>query len=446
MLTISDDFEIDKDTGSLKTKRILSKSSRTFYNLQVRARDHGSPARESIRDYRVEVVDLTDKRSESLFVPAKLRFKVVGAWLHAIFLMIEITNSCNSNFKVYENATVGTAVGKIPISTDLTYGKPQVFYQIFGGEAAEFFDIHATSGSLVVASKLDYEKVTRHIIKVKATLQTPISFSESVVTVEVDVLDVNDERPQFGEDPIVFNLSENTSVTSPIWNFTAKDSDPGLNGVLHYWISSQEPHSKFRLNMLTGTLYLQSSLDYETCSSYVLVVTATDQALRVEDRLNTSVTVNIIVQDENDNSPIFSSSSNVEMYELEPLKSEFHTVIAKDLDSSKYGQVSYKILSGNDEGIFHLHQDNGRLSLSKPLKRDVKRYSLNISAFDHGSPPKSVSQLLSITVKADKSHAPKFSHKKYDAKIIENCVLGSQVVTVTASNGESGNNFCYKCL
>jgi hypothetical protein len=71
-----DDFSIDPETGAIRTKRVLTRESKTFYTLRIKARDGGSPPRDSNREYRVEVLDVNDKRLDSLFVPAKLSFKV----------------------------------------------------------------------------------------------------------------------------------------------------------------------------------------------------------------------------------------------------------------------------------------------------------------------------------------------------------------------------------
>jgi hypothetical protein len=280
--------------------------------------------------------------------------------------------------------------------------------------------------------------VPNYSIKVRASLKTTSNLRVSVITVEIQLLDLNDDSAKFTQDPTIFSVSESSRIGKLVWNFTAVDSDGNMNGILHYSILHQEPFEVFRINKLTGGLYVQSQLDYETCSSYLLVVMATDQSRRMEERLNSSVTVNIKVHDENDNVPYFISASTTDIYELEPLQTAFHTVIAKDIDAEENGRLSYRIMSGNDEGIFNLNPENGRLSLAKPLKREVKRYSLNISATDHGSTPNVASQILSVSVKADQNHAPRFSSPQYEAKVPENSPLGTDVLKVVAFRGDLG--------
>jgi len=342
--------------------------------------------------------------------------------------------------QVFENATIGHSVGTITPTLNSDEDKPTLNFGIIEGNTNDAFEIHSTLGSIVVANRLNFEDVPTYSLKVRVSLQTSTSTRVTVVSVEIQVQDVNDDSAKFAMDPTIFSVSEKTIIGTLVWNFTAVDSDGSANGILHYSLLHQEPYEKFRINKLTGGLYLQSQLDYETCSSYMLIVMATDQSRRVEDRLNSSVTVSIKVQDENDNVPFFTSKSTTDIYELEPLHTAFHTVIAEDLDANENGRVTYKIVSGNDEGIFHLNCDNGRLSLAKPLKRDVKRYTLNVSATDHGPSPNAASQVVSVVVKADQNHAPRFSSPQYEAKVQENSPIGSDVLKVMAFRGDLGKS------
>lgn len=84
-----------------------------------------------------------------------------------------------------------------------------------------------------------------------------------------------------------------------------------LSVQVQYSIVEQSPSPAFQLDSGTGALTLQSQLDYEVQPEYTLVVKATDQAKDSEKRLFTLVTCKVIVEDENDNIPIFKSKGTV---------------------------------------------------------------------------------------------------------------------------------------
>lgn len=113
--------------------------------------------------------------------------------------------------------------------------------------------------------------------------------------VTIDVKDENDERPMFPEDPVYFNVSEDARIGTSVWNLTAVDLDQGLNGLVHYSILNQYPTEKFRINILTGMIYLQEGLDFEAERAYAIAVQATDQAMDLTKRLSTTITVQVSI-------------------------------------------------------------------------------------------------------------------------------------------------------
>lgn len=70
--------------------------------------------------------------------------------------------------------------------------------------------------------ELDYESARKHFkLRVEAT---DLGQKKAVVMVEVDVLDVNDERPEFlPARPVT--VKENTTISGAIGNFAALDKD-----------------------------------------------------------------------------------------------------------------------------------------------------------------------------------------------------------------------------
>ena len=112
----------------------------------------------------------------------------------------------------------------------------------------------------------------------------------------------------------IFNvtLSEDSAVGTLALTIQASDTDD--SDVISYGLVN--PVSLFHLDSVSGQIRLASSLDFETSSSHVLLVTASDGTFV------TTATVSVLVQDVNDNEPVFNpifyrymySSSNLSSY------------------------------------------------------------------------------------------------------------------------------------
>ncbi|CAG7831120.1 unnamed protein product [Allacma fusca] len=415
----TEDFTIDANTGIIRTKNVLNHEKKPFYNLGVVVKDKGIPPLETVQNYRVQILEINDHRP----TPTRSKF----------------------NFKLYENATIGQLVGTVTATDEDNEVDSRKFtYVIARGNIHDTFDVDKTTGALLVAKQIKYEVTSHYLLQVQALSSGDVpSSAANYVSVDIDILDVNNNSPHFLQgDPIEIHVAENTRVGSVVWNFTAMDADDGLNGIVHYEILQQYPEETFRINTLTGTMYLQATLDYETQSSYMVVVMATDQALNPLERLNSTTTAHIFVDDQNDNIPRFLSSQKISVYEVEPSNSVLHTVIAMDLDSGENGRITYSIISGNEAGYFLLNRDSGQLSLLKSLDREEFDYfSLNVTASDQGSPRNVATQLLQVTLENVNNNPPQFVYRKYEARVQENSLIGTEVIKVTAfDRHQSPNN------
>lgn len=302
------------------------------------------------------------------------------------------------------------------------------------------FDIDRSTGSLVVARELDRETQPEYRLEVRALDTSAMNNPQSsAITVRVDIADVNDNAPFWPQDPITITLSEDTEVGTSVYNFTAKDVDSGSNGDLRYSLVKQFPsYNVFTVDVLTGTLVLSSSLDYELLQEYTVVVKATDQSMNISERLSTSVTARIVVTDSNDNAPKFvlPGSTNVFFSDSVSVGMLVTHVVAVDSDSGDNGRVTYIISSGNEGNQFALGYDNGIITLAKPLQtsESTKVFTLNISAIDHGTPTRRAHMVLKLTMQGSTENPPRFLNSVYYATVPEDAVLGTFVVKVSAKS------------
>lgn len=309
------------------------------------------------------------------------------------------------------------------------------------------FEIDRGTGSLVVARQLDREIQDEYRLEVRA-LDTSATNNpqSSAVTVRIEIIDINDNAPQWPKDPIIIEVSEVTPVGMIIYNFTVEDSDAGVNGEINFKINDSLPPSKniFNLDPLTGMLTLTSSLDYELMKEYWLIIEATDMATDITERMTTAATVHISVTDANDNVPTFVSANKVSV-SLNTLSGTLYQALAVDADSGDNGRISYYISSGNDHAYFAMEYDTGKLTLSNKFASDIAgvragRYKLNLTASDHGVPfPKQSHMTLHINLQESTNIPPRFTEPFYKANISEDIRPGSFVARLTAKSSRGIN-------
>lgn len=340
-----------------------------------------------------------------------------------------------------EGINVGTEVGQV-VAIDRDGGdNGRVTYIILSGNFNSTFDINRTTGQLFTTREVDYEMVSEYMLQVKAVDSSSVNPQSSVINVKIQVEDINDQAPVFKEDPIIFSISENLTIGSVVWNFTAIDLDSGTNGQVHYTLTQQTPKKVFKLDPSSGVLTLMTPLDYEEIKEFLLVVTATDQPAKEEEKLRSSVTARILIEDFNDNAPTFVSRNRVDIMEDEPVGFPVLHIRATDQDSKDNGRVTYILNAGNAEGRFDLDYDTGILTITKPLDREkTSHYQLNVTASDHGQPQKSAVQAIEVFIVDVNDNSPKFSQAIYRANVSEGSSPGTHVIRVTAADMDHGSN------
>uniref|UniRef100_A0A3Q1CX16 Cadherin domain-containing protein n=1 Tax=Amphiprion ocellaris TaxID=80972 RepID=A0A3Q1CX16_AMPOC len=156
------------------------------------------------------------------------------------------------------------------------------------------------------------------------------------------------------------------------------------------------------------------------------------------------VTVEIL--DVNDHAPTFKNKViNLEISESATVGSHFDLESAYDPDAGIHGLQNY-VLSPNDNFALkqHSNADGTRFAvmiLQKPLDRELKPHlSLKLIAVDGGTPQRSGTVNIEITVLDANDNPPVFNQSLYKATVAENAPLGTYITTVNASDADSGSN------
>lgn len=164
--------------------------------------------------------------------------------------------------------------------------------------------------------------------------------------------------------------------------------------------------------------------------------------------LSTTAIVKIQVTDVNDNRPIFYPSEyNVSLRDATNSgfpSTSVVSVVATDLDSDRYGSVSYRIVSGNEAGIFRIDRITGEIFVNKPSmlsSRTQPNHKLNISASDGGGLRSSQDAVVFINVIDSMQRPPIFEKSRYSYSVKEDVASGTVIGSVLATSSDSGKTF-----
>ncbi len=152
------------------------------------------------------------------------------------------------------------------------------------------------------------------------------------------------------------------------------------------------------------------------------------------------------VEDINDNSPQFKESViKFEIRESAVKGSSYLLEEAYDADIGRNSVQSYTLQDNEHVLLNVLTRENGRkygeLVLNKELDREQqKEVTLILTAVDGGTPPRSGTVVIHVTVLDANDNAPVFSQDIYKVSLPENSPLDTVVVTVSATDADEGQN------
>ncbi|XP_074147711.1 protocadherin beta-2-like [Sminthopsis crassicaudata] len=369
-------FHLKEELGELYLKGKVDFESTQFYTINIQATDGGGLSAECT--VIVQVIDLNDNPPEvtisSLIspIPENSPETVV-----AVFSVSDLDSGEN---------------GKIvcSIQDDLPFIlKPSI----------ENYYTLVTEGALDREYKAEY-----NITITVMDLGFPNLKSEYNLTVLIS--DVNDNSPVFSQRVYKLYLQENNSPALHIGSVSASDRDSGFNAKVTYSLLPPEPEdlplfSYISINSDNGHLYALRSLDYEAIQTFQFTVRAVDGG---SPSLSSQVLVQIMVQDENDNSPFVLyplQNGTVPCNDLVPRTAEpgylVTKVVAMDRDWGQNSWLSYQLLKATDPGLFTLWAHNGEVHTARPISdKDIIKQKLMVLVKDNGQPPLSTMATVNV--------------------------------------------------
>lgn len=164
------------------------------------------------------------------------------------------------------------------------------------------------------------------------------------------------------------------------------------------------------------------------------MVVATDGGFY--DARKQSVPIQIIIEDVNDNAPIFDEypfKSQVSPFVQAGQK--IMQVSATDIDDGSDGEVVYSLISDSTNAKFRLNPNTGILTATQSLSENNGQIIyLKIVARDKGNPPQSTSGLIELRVGdfISETSSLRFQNETYIVSLMENVPNGHSVVQLNA--------------
>ncbi|KAF7206514.1 protocadherin Fat 3-like [Nothobranchius furzeri] len=340
---------------------------------------------------------------------------------------------------VREDLTVGASVFQVRArDTDIGFNG-RVLFSIYDGNKENSFNIHMESGLITVLQPLDRERLDRYFLNITIYDQgIPQMSNWRLLTVIIE--DANDNDPQFYQNDYSVVVPEDTEIGMEVITITAFDRDMGQNGQLSFLMLTSIP--EFGIDSETGIVFVASQLDRETFPMFSLKIEVRDKAEKVT-RRSAVTTLNVIVDDVNDCSPVFVPSSySTRVPEDLPPGAVITWVQAQDPDVGPGGQVRYSLV--NDfQGTFEIDVVTGVLRITMDLDFETKQFfNLTILAADKGVPSLQSQTFVEVEVVNinENLYAPYFTEFAVRGSVKENSRAGTSVLTVSAKDDDKGRD------
>uniref|UniRef100_A0A8C9VAS4 Cadherin 15, type 1, M-cadherin (myotubule) n=1 Tax=Scleropages formosus TaxID=113540 RepID=A0A8C9VAS4_SCLFO len=335
----------------------------------------------------------------------------------------------------------------------------EVIYKLEGPgvdqDPKDYFEIEDKTGWIRSKMPLDREKHSRFNLKAFA-LSPSGERLENPSTIEIVVLDQNDNRPNFTQSEFVGYVPEFSIPGTAVTNVSATDADDPAteNAALSYSIVLQESIPPYRINKTmfginneTGMIYTRDvGLDREVVKAFRLTLLVADMS---GEGLSDTAYAIIHVTDINNHAPSFSPDQyDMRSTENTPVP-EIGRVNVLDLDepSTPNWRAVYAISSGDPDGHFAVRTDpetnEGILSVVKPLDYETqKKYLLTVvvkneEPLSDKAPRGPLSSAVVTVTVLNVNEAPRFVENPIKVEVPESTAAGTVLTTIRAHNPEN---------
>ena len=358
------------------------------------------------------------------------------------------------SFSIDEERLARELVGVV-IASDDDGSSPNnaVTYSSTSSSFSNYFDLNSAMGEIKTTAILNREELV-HIFHVpSSSLSVPINARDrgspalqDVTIITITLRDINDNSPQFTESVYEATLFENQPAQT-ILAISATDLDLGANSDIDY-LFTVVPLSGISLFRIDGMeISTTGELDCEEAAVY-FSITATDNGSPSQSAI---VTGTLFLQDQNDNSPIFTES--VYMFDVpEDLvpESSIWPVLATDADKGSNGEVVYSIIGQDSIDVvvvesatdsppfFVINENTGEIVHQTQFDFELfPHVNITVKAEDKGAPKKSSTVVVVFNALNVDEVPPRFLDSCNNQLILEDTPVDTVVVNCMATDTDN---------
>ncbi|XP_075936514.1 cadherin-7 [Anarhichas minor] len=340
------------------------------------------------------------------------------------------------------------------LKSDYDRGEYSIKYILSGEGAGDAFEMDEYSGEIRTLKKLDREEKAFYVLQAQAINRRSNEPEEPESEFIIKVQDINDNVPQFQNEPYVSSIPEMCPTGTTVAQVTATDADDpmfGNNAKLIYSILQGEPY--FSVEPKTGKVVTSwQNMDREAREQYLVVVQVKDM-LGLSGGYSSSTTVTVSLTDVNDNGPTFQHHLYAfAVPENAAVGTTVGRIMAQDGDTGINARMTYSLEDDLEESsTFVIKTDpvtqEGVVLLAKPLDYETKRrFVMAAEAVNDHVDTRFLTleefrdrTTLKIVVE-DVDEPPVFLSVAYEWKIPENAAVGTAVGSVSARDTDTVNN------
>ncbi|XP_016848531.2 protocadherin beta-16 isoform X5 [Anolis carolinensis] len=428
--------------GELSARRaqLVSKSSKQYFRLDT----HSGNLLISDKIDREALCGLTE--------PCLLVSQIVlqnPLKIYSIEIKIEDVNDnapkfskTDFQFEIPENIPPNT---RFPLESAQDEDLGENSIQNYTLSPSEYFHLGVesnTDGSkyvtLILEKALDREKET-NLVLILTAVDGGVPQRTGTIQINVNVLDSNDNFPEFTQSEYKAILKENCARDTLVSRVEARDLDFGSNAQITYSFHRipEKLYNLFHLNEMTGEITTFGEIDYEKETNYEMTIKATDGG-----GLFGHCKVLVEIEDVNDNAPEVSVISiNSPLPEDTPLETLVVLFSVEDQDSGDNGQTLCSVDMNLPFVLKVTTNSFYQLLIQRPLDREkVSEYNVTITAMDRGSPRLTSTRIINVQISDVNDNPPVYEKSLFEMQLQENNIPGLLIGSVQAVDLDTEQN------
>lgn len=368
-------------------------------------------------------------------------------WRICLYFACLSCASAQLSYSVSEELSPGSVVGNIAKALSLTAQRiDQRRLRVVSESTTQYFEVKQATGDLVIKQSIDREQLCELSSTCSLHLQILLEDPLEIHRVVVDILDVNDNAPQFSTSNISLEISEAAAPGTRFRLESAHDPDVGTNSLRTYHLAAND---FFTLNVESKSdgskfpeLVVDKPLDRETQSRFRLLLTAVDGG---QPEKSGSTLLLIKILDVNDNAPVFDEPvTKVKLLENVARGTLVTKLNATDVDSGSNGEISFLFSKYTQERVlklFSVDSKSGEIRVKGDVDYEKSAsYHITVQARDGGSPAMEGSCNVIVDIIDVNDNAPEVTVTKLTSPIREDSAPETVIALISARDLDAGEN------